>query len=293
MAAKMSVLDQVKKRWQQLTDKEKQFKDIAKVHIDLVERMEKHAPHVTAFTMPNDEKIAKLKAKTPLMEGAEEQVDLRFAVALFRDLTDWSGTGDERKQLKKWGKSLSDQEIEKVLRGWLKGDLEPFTRWTLENRLPQDAITVLIQYSLLPTLYKHTEGLLPDKSFMLESWSEGFCPVCGDQAALGEIRDSERFRYLRCMSCGSDWPFRRIKCPVCDNHDHEKLESFLIEDEKTGGTWQVDVCEECKSYLKVSHKLQPSEPEMLILDDLSTTHLDMFAVEQGYYKGGKPDGTLQ
>ncbi|GAX89958.1 formate dehydrogenase accessory protein FdhE [Effusibacillus lacus] len=293
MAAKSNVVESVKKRWRQLIDKDRQYKDIAKVHTDLVERMEKHVPKITPFSIEKEEVLAKLEAGTPLLEGKEDQVELRYAVALFRELTDWAGTGDARKKFKKWEKGLSDAHLEQVLRGWIKGDLEPFTRVTLGQDLPQDLLSVLIQYSLLPTLHSYGSALVPDKAFLLEKWQHGYCPFCGDTPALAEIRDTERFRYLRCTSCGGDWPFKRIACPACGNNDHEKLETFMMEDPKTGAQYQIDVCEVCKNYVKVSNKLQPSPPAMLLLDDLSTTHLDLFAVENGYYKGGKPDGTLQ
>lgn len=293
MAAKSTVLESVKKRWQQLIDKDKQYKDIAKVHIDLVERMEKHVPNITPFVMEEAETLAKLRVGSPLLEGKEDQVELRYAVTLFRELTDWTGTGDARKQFKKWGKELSDTEIEQVLRGWIKGDLEAFTQWSVASGLPQDVLSVIVQYSLLPTLHEYGGALIPNNAFLLENWQQGYCPVCGDTASLAEIRDSERFRYLRCTSCAADWPFKRIACPTCGNQDHEKLETYMLEEPKTGGKFQVDVCEECKSYIKASNKLQPSPPEMLLLDDLSTTHLDLFAMDNGYFKGGKPDGPVQ
>lgn len=276
-----------------MIDKDKQFKDIAKVHIDLVERMEKHVPKVAPFTVEEEELLNRLRLGKPLLEEHEDRLDLRFAVSLFREMTDWAGTGDAKKQFKKWGKSLSDAEIEEVLRAWIKGNLEPFTRWSVSNGLQQDVLVVLIQYSLLPTLHAYGEALVPNKTVLADNWKKGYCPVCGDAPTVAEIRDSERFRYLRCASCGGDWQFRRIACPTCGNDDHDRLESYFIEDPKTGGKFQIDVCEDCKSYIKVSNKLQPSSPEMLILDDLSTTHLDLFAMEKGYFKGGKPEGTVQ
>lgn len=291
--AKSDVVESVKKRWQQLMDKEKQYKDMAKVHIDLVERMEKHAPDIEPFVLEEETVLAKLRAGTPLLEGEADRIELGYAVSLFRELADWPGAGDARKQLKKWQKSQSDADIEQVLRGWIKGDPEPFTRRTFSSGLPQDVLSVILQYSLLPTLHAYGGKILPAHALLLENWQEGYCPVCGDAPALAEIRDSERFRYLRCISCGGDWPFRRIACPACGNNDHERLESYLIEDPKTGVKQQIDVCEECKSYVKVLNKLQPASPVMLILDDLSTTHLDLFAVEKGYFKGGKPDGPIQ
>lgn len=293
MAAKTTVLDNVKRRWQQLIDKDKQYKDIAKVHIELVERMEKHTLNLTPFTVEEEELLNRLHSGQPLLEGNEDRIELRYAVDLFRDLTEWTGVGDAKRQFKKWGKGLMDAEIENVLRAWLKGDLEPFTRWSVASGLPQDVLVVLIQYSLLPTLHVYGEALIENKTVLADKWKKGYCPVCGDAPAVAEIRDSERFRYLRCTSCGGDWQFKRIACPTCGNDDHERLESFFIEDPKTGGKFQIDVCEDCKAYIKVSNKLQPSSPEMLILDDLATTHLDLFAMEKGYFKGGKPEGNVQ
>lgn len=293
MADKNTVLEQVKSRWQQLIEKDKSWKEISKVHVDLIQRMEAHKLKITPISMDEDEALYRLREGQPLMGGLEEHFDLTYAVALFRDLTDWSGTGDTRKALKKWSKSLSDAEIEGVLAGWVRGDLEPFTHWTMQSGMSQNILMILIQYSLLPTLYAYGQGLMPNKTVLDDNWKKGYCPVCGDSPTLAEIRDSERFRYLRCTSCGGDWQYKRIACFNCGNEDHEKLETFFIEDPKTVGKYQIDVCHDCSSYIKVSNKLQPSRPELLLLDDLSTTHLDVFALEHGYQKGGKPDGELQ
>lgn len=292
MAADTVTVEQVKNRWKQILDKDKQYRDISKVHIDLVERMESHPPQLELFELGEEATVTKLQQGTPLLEGQEDRLNLQYAVALFRSLLEWSGLGDAKKQFRKWGKQVTDAQIESVLRGWLKGDLEPFTQWSLSAELPQDMLYRVVQYSLLPTLHLYGEGLLPHKH-VLDHWNKGYCPVCGDSAALGELREAERFRYLRCISCGADWPFKRIVCLDCGNDDHHTLHNYLIEDPKTGGKYQIDVCDECLSYIKVSNKLQPSSPAMLLLDDLSTAHLDMFAAEKGYYRGGKPEGPVQ
>jgi len=64
-------------------------------------------------------------------------------------------------------------------------------------------------------------------------WSEGYCPICGKEPKIGEIRDGEeKKRYLFCNQCGYKWYFDRIKCPFCGNEEQQSLAYFEVEGEE-------------------------------------------------------------
>lgn len=286
----MSKIRAVKNVWSRLIDKNKDYKNVSKIHIDLVERLEKVEPLVPKLQLANEELEAKLQQGIPFLEGEEDKIELSFAIKHFRELSNWTGLGDSRSIFKKAGKKATDVEIEQLLRAWLTGDSNVINQFANKYNTPLDVLFVVIRYSLLPTLYEYTKEFQQTKVFNEEEWMKDYCPVCGDQHGLAEYRGSERFRHFRCLSCAGDWVYWRIACPHCDNKDHNTLSTLLIKEEK--GSFQIDTCEECHGYVKGINKLDPSSPMFLLLDDFATFHLDLLAKEKGYHRQGK-QGTLQ
>jgi FdhE protein len=113
-----------------------------------------------------------------------------------------------------------------------------------------------------------------------ESWTEGYCPVCGAWPALAEVRGIERARYLRCAGCGSEWQAQCLCCPYCGMTDHNELESLMPE--QSGSKPVIDACHRCLGYVKAFTRLQGSPPAAIFLEDLGTVELDLAAAELGY-----------
>ena len=280
----MSTVRAVKNVWSRYVDKNKDFKNVSKVHIDLVERLEKIEPLVARLELSKDEIKAKLQQGVPYLEGEENKVELKFAIQHFRELSSWTGLGDSRSVFKKMGKKSTDAEIQQLLRAWLMGDSSVIDQFAVQYNLPLDVIFVVIRYSLMPTLNQYTKEFEAAKVFNEEEWMKDYCPVCGDQHGLAEYRGSERNRHFRCLSCAADWTYWRIACPHCDNKDHDSLSTLLIKEDKA--SFQIDTCEACHGYVKGINKLDPSSPMFLLLDDFATFHLDLLAKEKGYHRQG-------
>lgn len=141
-----------------------------------------------------------------------------------------------------------------------------------------DLIDLFIEESLRPELETIAEqyGALVEKS----GWTEGYCPICGKEPKIGEIRESEDGRrYLFCHQCGYKWHFRRIKCPFCGNEEQHSLAYFAVEGEESH---RVDVCNKCRRYIKIIELPKSSEDVNLDVEDITTLHLDMLAYEEGY-----------
>ncbi len=141
-----------------------------------------------------------------------------------------------------------------------------------------DLIDLFIEESLRPELEVVAEkyGALVEKS----DWTEGYCPICGKEPKIGEIRESEDGRrYLFCHQCGYKWHFRRIKCPFCGNEEQHSLAYFAVEGEESH---RVDVCNKCRRYIKIIELPKSSEGVNLDVEDIATLHLDMLAYEEGY-----------
>ena len=141
-----------------------------------------------------------------------------------------------------------------------------------------DLIDLFAEESLRPELEKVAEkyGAAVEKA----GWSEGYCPICGKEPKIGEIRASEDGRrYLFCNQCGYKWHFRRIKCPFCGNDEQHSLAYFAVEGEERH---RVDVCNKCRRYIKIVELPKSSEELNLDVEDIATLHLDMIAYDEGY-----------
>jgi FdhE protein len=141
-----------------------------------------------------------------------------------------------------------------------------------------DLIDLFTEESLRPELEIIAEkyGETVEKS----NWSEGYCPICGKEPKIGEIRDEEEGkRYLFCHQCGFKWHFHRIKCPFCGNEEQHSLAYFEVEGEER---YRVDVCNKCRRYIKTVELSKSSEEPNLDVEDIATLHLDMIAYDEGY-----------
>jgi len=64
-------------------------------------------------------------------------------------------------------------------------------------------------------------------SLKSESWTAGYCPVCGAWPAFAELRGIECSRYFRCGCCGAGWQAHCLYCPYCGMNDHNELVSLV------------------------------------------------------------------
>jgi FdhE protein len=141
-----------------------------------------------------------------------------------------------------------------------------------------DLIDLLTEESLRPELESVARkyGKIVEKS----GWSQGYCPICGKEPKIGEIRDDEDGkRYLFCHQCGCKWYFHRIKCPFCGNEEQHSLAYFEVEGEER---YRVDVCNKCRRYIKTVELPKSSEEPNLDVEDIATLHLDLIACDEGY-----------
>ena len=141
-----------------------------------------------------------------------------------------------------------------------------------------DLIDLFTEESLRPELEIIAEKY--GERVAKSNWSEGYCPICGKEPKIGEIRDEEEGRrYLFCHQCGFKWHFHRIKCPFCGNEEQHSLAYFEVEGEER---YRVDVCNKCRRYIKTVELPKSSEEPNLDVEDIATLHLDMIAYDEGY-----------
>ncbi|MDI6741546.1 MAG: formate dehydrogenase accessory protein FdhE [Smithella sp.] len=152
---------------------------------------------------------------------------------------------------------------------------------TKENRDGEeniDLIDLFLEESLRPELEFIAKKY--EEKVAKSGWTEGYCPICGKEPKIGEIRrEEDGKRYLFCHQCGCKWYFNRIKCPFCGNDEQHSLAYFEVEGDER---YRVDVCNKCRRYIKTVELPKSSEEPNMDVEDIATLHLDMIAYDEGY-----------
>ncbi len=137
-------------------------------------------------------------------------------------------------------------------------------------------------YFFARVLYQPQADALASRMPLPATYSEASCPLCGSRPQFAVLRpegDGGK-RHLACSLCLTEWEFRRIVCPNCDEKDPLKLPRYSTEDPLAV---RVEACETCKAYLKsfdmtVDGLMVPEAEEM------ASVALDLWAAEHGYHK---------
>jgi len=210
----------------------------------------------------------------PLLHATRMRVDARRVRKLVRELLREAGSfpapvarKDGRPRLDALG----------VLRAAIVQDADAMERLAARADVQADPLSSIASLAAIPLLTACATRL---RDRVPAGWDHGYCPVCGAWPTLVEIRGLERSRRLRCGRCSSDWPIHVLRCPFCNEANHDKLHALLPEGSEQ--TRRVDVCDTCKGYVKGISTLQPAGVRALALADLSTVELDLVAQERGY-----------
>ena len=116
-------------------------------------------------------------------------------------------------------------------------------------------------------------------------WTEAICPFCGYFADISKIVDSrENIRILHCGLCENEWQYKRLKCTICGNEDHESMGYYTFDDDDR---YRFDYCSRCKGYIKtirIRNQFDESSID-LAAENILTGFLDASAIDMGY---GRP-----
>jgi FdhE protein len=173
-----------------------------------------------------------------------------------------------------------DLEPERIFQAYLGEDHDFFTHWAEKTPAAPKLLYFLAQSSLSPyiqSIARHVESLRPREG----AWGHGHCPICGSLPYISRLETREGLRTMHCSFCHCAYRVSRIGCAYCGEQDHEKLRYFDVE-EKSG--YRVDLCDQCKMYIKTADFRQLDKPSLPALDDLESLALDVLAQSRGYVR---------
>jgi FdhE protein len=127
------------------------------------------------------------------------------------------------------------------------------------------------------------EYLVSRSNAQWSGYTGSICPLCNSKPQLGVLRpegDGAR-RSLVCSLCATEWDFRRILCPFCNEADPARLPRFSAAEEFPHV--YVEACDTCKRYFKTVD-LSINGLAIPLVDEIAAASLDVWATEHGYQK---------
>ena len=108
------------------------------------------------------------------------------------------------------------------------------------------------------------------------------CPFCGRKPVCGVLRpegDGAK-RSLICSFCNTEWDYRRLICPACEQEAIEKLPVYTADE---FAYIRVEACDVCKAFVKTVDLTKDGRP-IPIVDEIGSLPLTLWAEEKGYHK---------
>jgi FdhE protein len=144
---------------------------------------------------------------------------------------------------------------------------------------PTDATEeFLVQVFLQPI----AEDLAANSDLSAPHQSLPVCPYCERKPVCGILRpegDGAK-RSLLCSFCSTEWDYRRLICPACEQQDVEKLPVYTAEE---FSFIRIEACDVCKTFLKTIDLTKDGRAVPMV-DEIASLPLTLWAAEKGYQK---------
>ncbi len=241
------------------------------------------APESALFVRPLRAPQPQVLAGVPLLQDQTFAIDVAQAMQLLQEISrvlvhhDLPAGGALAEVL-----ANGRFDALELIRAGILSDQDAFQQQAQATHLPDSVLRVVAHIMAIAVLA--VTGRAIDAS-TLQGWRAGFCPVCAAWPTLAEFRGLERERWLRCGRCGTGWRYPHQQCPFCGNTDHRSLRYFAEEGKQD--SQRVEVCEQCRGYVKTFATLGPWSHGEVLLQDLLTVELDFAAQDREYRR---PEG---
>ncbi len=274
-------IDKLRERIESIIQERPSHKEVLEFLREVMTEQYKIRPKVKTDPVKVDKENIKAKMEGfPLLDRRDLQMDMASATRLFKKLCKILGRIREACQdLKRINEALRIKDIDLVelFKQTSVGNGEYVSALSKKLEVREDLLYFLVVNSVKPILEAYAHEL---KGYVdQERWWKGYCPICGSLPFIAELRE-EGERFLVCSSCNFEWRFRRLKCPFCENEDHQGLRFFYAERERKA--YRVDVCEKCRRYIKTVDMRALGGEVIPPVEDLGSLYLDVLAQEEGY-----------
>lgn len=271
---------QIAQRLSEINTASPELEDIIQIYSSILPLLRDADLLVAPIVITEDDVRQKLESGLPLLQDMAIEFDFSSMAGLMASLINSVGNKDGPVAASIIRVAMEEGRLNPldVASLAVAGDKDKLMNYGRQQALDPELLWTLSQFALKPVYF----AIRRQTSHLIENinWDRGACPICGALAVLGEMRDNNQAKYLRCGRCGAAWRTSRLQCHLCQNEDHRTL-GILYNNEKPGNT-RLEVCEKCKGYLKVIPTFSPFPPEMIAVEDLATLNLDYAAQRAGY-----------
>ena len=225
--------------------------------------------------MPKDMPPEAIESWLPLLDRARIPYDEPAAISLL--LAICRETSAATPQLVEAATAiLSDLEekkgaVQRGLRLFMSADHKGVHALSAELNLDVPTLEFFLYHSTWPSVARQVDRIRNGHALDGIHWDQGSCPVCGSPPDLAFLAENGE-RRLICGFCRYQWPFKRIHCPFCGNHDSHSVIFFFSDPEPA---YRVYTCKICKMYIKTVDTRRLSRPFYPPLEGIVTTHLDL------------------
>jgi FdhE protein len=246
----------------------------------------------TALPRPDSRNQLKLREGFPLIPYQETPVPPDRLRALFQEILQALGPVNPKISpqlplLEDWlsNRGRDFQHWRELL---LRDDGRAFVQEAAACGLDPEILLFLFLASWKPFLKSQAQALQQAADFDWDVWGRGLCPVCGGPPLLAYLKQDGK-RWGVCSLCEFSWNMPRLLCPRCETADPGQRRYFFTEREPGR---RVEVCDACGYYLKTIDLREVGWDPLPVLDDLVTTHLDLWAGKQSYQRLAPADQLL-
>ncbi|MBC2696191.1 MAG: formate dehydrogenase accessory protein FdhE [Desulfobacteraceae bacterium] len=240
--------------------------------------------HLQPIKISEDLLSVKRKEGFPLIARKDFTIDIKTSAALLREICRFACEANEVltqagiKLMDALNKGKVDAPI--LLSKTLSEDDIYLDETEKSLEIDKEVLLFMSQGSIRPSLSLCAEQLATylNKNTL---WEKGYCPVCGSPPAISLLR-VEGERFLFCSFCDHEWHSQRIYCPFCENKNQKTLHYFFSKEEEE---YRVDVCDQCRKYIKTIDTRKIKRPVYPFLEQVATLHLDIIAQNQGLQSG--------
>jgi FdhE protein len=179
-------------------------------------------------------------------------------------------------------------EAGSLLSASLNRDQKAIKTGGVHRGLAPDLLWLVAELAVSPFAHTLQELLLfphgrsqPDEVLLaaLNSWRQGYCPLCASWPALVESLNGRRV--LRCSFCAMAWTLDDASCLYCGETGASFASSTpdLARPDR-----RLETCGTCHSYVKAIDVDELAPFPLVAIGDLETMDLDVRAMEQGFHR---------
>jgi FdhE protein len=288
------LLDLATARWQDILSERPDLAPAVALQERLLTRVAQSAEALEAADLaelgfPASYLTRKLERGIPMLSGETIPIPVaELAPRLTEHALDLAagGAGDAARHV---AEAISSGRIEpgSLLRASLARNQDAMRMASNQMGLSADLLWLVGELAVSP--YAHLVGVAfgrtitsikPDGYALV--WDRGYCPTCGSWPALAELTSNGRV--VACSFCSTTWQ-PGPRCTYC-REDGERFVVLAPNPERPDRF--VELCENCRGYLKSTTVTHPVGFPLVAVEDLATVDLDQDAIRRGFHRPHMP-----